>query len=270
MSVEIPGIALGVRLGECEGGATYAATRTADGARLWLTIVGKVDETAFEREAELGRRVAHPRAQRILGFGFLPGHAWVAEEPASGVRLDARVATDGWLASDAALTVALDLLPVAAAMVAAGPPRPGAFAPARIFVDAEMRATVSLRPVARPRIDLEKREALAEDLGHGIPAVARMSPEEVREGHALDERTLVYRLGALLFELLSGSPVVHARSRIDVVSKILRGPVPDLCAIAPQVTPILGRIVGRCLSREPGERYTLAELATTLAYLRGT
>jgi WD40 repeat protein len=94
-----------------------------------------------------------------------------------------------------------------------------------------------------------------------------MAPEQAMGRHeALDARTDVYALGAVLYELLTGSRPYQASTRLEVLRKCAEGaPVPPevLCPEAP--APLVA-ICRRAMARNPDARYLSAgELATEIA-----
>jgi serine/threonine protein kinase/tetratricopeptide (TPR) repeat protein len=95
----------------------------------------------------------------------------------------------------------------------------------------------------------------------GTPAY--MAPEQVR-GEAVDRRTDVWALGAVLFEMLTGSRPFSG-SRQDAIQRILEGEPPDLRSLRPQVPEALAVAVRRALAKEPAARFaTAAELSMAI------
>ncbi len=87
--------------------------------------------------------------------------------------------------------------------------------------------------------------------------IAYMSPEQCR-GEALDRRSDVYSVGALLWELLAGRRLHEGDSEIGLVQRIARGETPSLREHRPDSSPALERIVLAALTREPAKRYPSA------------
>ncbi len=85
--------------------------------------------------------------------------------------------------------------------------------------------------------------------------VAYMSPEQAR-GDAVDERTDIWSLGVVLYEMIAGcSPFVAGTSN-EILSGILsKAPVPQLARYAHEVPPPLEEIVEKALSKNRDERY---------------
>ena len=95
----------------------------------------------------------------------------------------------------------------------------------------------------------------------GTPAY--MAPEQVR-GEAVDRRTDVWALGAVLFEMLAGSRPFSG-SRQDTTQGILERELPDLRSLRPQVPEALAAAVRRALAKEPAARFaTAAELSAAI------
>ncbi|HNN91283.1 MAG TPA: serine/threonine-protein kinase, partial [Pseudomonadota bacterium] len=98
----------------------------------------------------------------------------------------------------------------------------------------------------------------------GTPAY--MSPEQARgEIRSLDRRADVYSLGATLYDLLSGTAPFEDESIVNVLLKVLNDDVRPLRDKHPDVPEALDVIVGKCLNKEPAQRYqTAQELADDL------
>ena len=91
----------------------------------------------------------------------------------------------------------------------------------------------------------------------GTPAY--MSPEQAAgKISELNERTDIYSLGSMLYEILSGHPPYKGTSALDVVRQVLAGPPPSLSSGTYGFRPIpreLKAICEKAMQREPGMRY---------------
>lgn len=93
--------------------------------------------------------------------------------------------------------------------------------------------------------------------------VTYMSPEQAR-GLPVDERTDIFSLGIVLYEILSGKQPFEGASDIEVLAAILeREPLklPD------KIPPALENIIGRALNKNPLERPTAKEMLSELQTL---
>ena len=81
-----------------------------------------------------------------------------------------------------------------------------------------------------------------------------MAPEQI-EGQRGDQRTDVYALGTILFEMLSGRPPFYGDSTIAIMAQHLQKDAPRLDQIDPEIPPALAAIVARCLARDLTQRF---------------
>ncbi len=102
-----------------------------------------------------------------------------------------------------------------------------------------------LDPEGDPRIPL----AGSEHRLAGTPAY--MAPEMLGEGRALTALTDVYLLGAILYELITGTPPWCGGLDDALFDRIRAASV----VLPPEAPPRLGAICLRAMGREPGERY---------------
>jgi serine/threonine protein kinase len=103
-----------------------------------------------------------------------------------------------------------------------------------------------------------------------LGTVGYMSPEQVR-GLAVDARSDIFSLGAVLYEMLSGRRAFRGNTAADTLTAILKEDPPALgTALDSGVSPALARIVGRCLEKAPEERFQSArDLAFDLEAFSG-
>ena len=94
-----------------------------------------------------------------------------------------------------------------------------------------------------------------------------MAPEQLRG--EVDARSDLFALGAVLYEMLTGSRAFVADSPSALAARITEHDPPVL---PPNVaTPALARLVAKCLARDPARRWqTAADLADELRWLAGT
>jgi len=84
-----------------------------------------------------------------------------------------------------------------------------------------------------------------------------MSPEQAT-GQPLDNRSDLYSLGLVLFELLTGERCFQADSELGVLEKVRLGRISDLTSLNPNVSREISAIVARALQKGVDHRYPSA------------
>ena len=84
-----------------------------------------------------------------------------------------------------------------------------------------------------------------------------MAPEQL-EGREADARTDIFAFGALLYEMVTGSPPFESGSQAGLIGAILRDHPRPVIDLAPGTPSILARTIARCLSKDPDERWQSA------------
>ena len=101
-------------------------------------------------------------------------------------------------------------------------------------------------------------------LGTGTPAY--MSPEQITGENPVDERTDIYALGCVLYEMLSGGPPFGGTTPEETIALRLSQPPRRLSEVRKDIPPELDLAIGKALARNPSDRFTRAsELAGALA-----
>ena len=91
-----------------------------------------------------------------------------------------------------------------------------------------------------------------------LGTVNYMSPEQAK-GETVDERTDIFSLGVLIYEMLAGKPPFAGGNAIETIGSILnKEPVP-LSRQTPEVPQELERIINKALRKDREERYQTAK-----------
>src|SRR5262245_52060372 len=135
--------------------------------------------------------------------------------------------------------------------------------PANVMVARDGRVKVldfglaKLRPADGDLSRASTEADAVSEVGHVAGTVPYMAPEQVR-GEAVDARSDVFALGITLYELATGQRPFAGASSADISSAILRDVPLPLARVRADVPGDLERIVGRCLEKNPRQRFQTA------------
>ncbi len=85
-----------------------------------------------------------------------------------------------------------------------------------------------------------------------------MSPEQV-EGKEVDERSDIFSLGAVLYEMLTGRCAFRGKSQLSIVSAILEKEPDPIGVLRPMTPPALDHAIRCCLAKDPNARWQTSE-----------
>jgi serine/threonine protein kinase len=203
----------------------------------------------FLQEYEIGQRIDNPAVVRLHDLGVSDEHAWLVMEyfALGDLRRRMRARLTPRDALRLAVAIARALATIHAAGVLHRDLKPG---------------NIMLREdgsIALIDFGLSKDAALALDLtdtGAIFGTPHYMSPEQ---GHAepVDERSDLYSLGVILFEMLTGEKPYRADNPMAIVYKHRKEPVPQLPPQFAAVQPLLERL----LAKAPADRFAGAQQA---------
>ena len=145
--------------------------------------------------------------------------------------------------------------------------------PENLFISKDGRAKIldfGLAKIVQPQeaaSDLDPTAMMHTDPGLVVGTVGYMSPEQVRR-QAIDHRSDIFALGAILHEMVTGKRTFRKPTSADTISAILNDEPPPITRVAPHTPPALQRIVQRCLEKNREQRFQSAsDLAFALEAL---
>jgi serine/threonine protein kinase/tetratricopeptide (TPR) repeat protein len=114
---------------------------------------------------------------------------------------------------------------------------------------------------ASPEMTQMPTEALTQE-GLIVGTVPYMAPEQI-EGKAVDPRTDIFSLGVIFYEMATGGRPFQGDTSPALMSSILKDVPQPVIEVRSDLPRHLGRILARCLEKDPTHRYSSA---TDLAY----
>ena len=94
--------------------------------------------------------------------------------------------------------------------------------------------------------------------GMVLGSAGYMSPEQA-EGEPFDERTDIFSLGIIMYELLSGKNPFQGKNPFDTIVKIINTEPLSLELLRPDLSMELCRVICKCLSKNMSQRYAGAD-----------
>ncbi|RYG82550.1 serine/threonine protein kinase [bacterium] len=256
-AARIPGYRCVRRLAGGSVSQLYLAESEKAGTLIVVKVTPSVrDESgvdqSFERflqEYEIARRLHHSNIVRCHELGVADDHAYLVMEYFPDGDLRRRLRTG--VAAEDALSIAMQIARALQALHGAGTLHRD-LKPGNVLMRGRSRVALTDFGLAKHlAIDLEMTDP---GLIFGTPHY--MSPEQ-GHGQDVDERTDLYSLGIILYEMLTGEKPYTDCNPMAIIYKHRNAPVPRL---APTLAP-LQEVVDRLLAKTPAERYPSAVAA---------
>ncbi len=206
----------------------------------------------FRNEAQAAANLTHPNIVSIYDWGHEDGTYYIVMELVKGRSLHQLVKSEGRILPRRAVEIAAE---IAAALEVAHRNRVihRDIKPGNVLLSEEGLVKVTDFGVARAWDD-------SQDLtrtGAVIGTATYFSPEQAR-GDLADERSDIYSLGVVLYEMLVGRPPFSGETPVSVAYQHVTAEVPSPGALNTDVPLELEAIVMKCLSKDPARRYESA------------
>jgi serine/threonine protein kinase len=210
----------------------------------------------FILEARAASRVAHPGVIMMLDCGVvetsIAATAFIAMELLHGETLADRLKRSGKLRPDLAIEITRQIA---------------------CALDAAHRANVLHRDLKTENIFIVPDPAVPSNervkvLDFGLAKVGEsgmtnvqtvfgtpryMSPEQCRSSGQIDQRSDIYSLGCILFELVTGRTPFDGELR-EIVGQHLRTTAPRARTYTPEITAALDNLIAEMLAKDPADR----------------
>lgn len=137
--------------------------------------------------------------------------------------------------------------------------------PSNIILTIDRRAILTNFGLARLSANLGSAT-----LGDVFSTLYYTAPEQAVSPEKATVAGDIYSLGVVLFELIADTPPYVAGSPLDVASKHVNEPVPDVRVFAPDTPAAVSRVIQKAMAKDPAERFSSAvEMAECLSQAWG-
>jgi Tol biopolymer transport system component len=231
-------------------------------------LVAKPDRLSlFEQEAQAVAALNHPNILSVYQMGTYLGVPYLVSELLEGKTL-AETLRSGPLAPRKAIDYGVHIARGLAAAHDKGIVHRD-LKPDNIFLCKDGRAKILDFGVA---IMLHPQTPDADVVTMTLPETTAgtpgyMSPEQVR-GLTTDQRSDIFSLGVVLYEMVTGKRGFKRATSADTMSAILHEEPEPISQLVPGVSPGLERVISHCLEKTPEQRFQSAsDLAFALEAL---
>ena len=212
----------------------------------------------FKREAEIAAKLNHPNIVGVIDYNVAPdGTPYLVLDYLEGETLAQRIAR-GPLPLDQVVSIVRQVGSALAAAHRAGIVHRD-LKPQNIFlvpteVDGRMVEIAKVLDFGISKIRGSQTVKTQDSALLGTPQY--MAPEQAIGQHAsVDERTDVFALGAIVYEMLSGRPAFAGASIPEVVFKVVYEQPAPLVEHAPSVPPAVEAAVAQAMAKPSDQRF---------------
>ena len=208
----------------------------------------------FRREAKNAAGLSHPNIVSIYDRGEAEGTYYIAMEYLQGRSLKDRIVADGALPVPAAIEATRQILG-ALGFAHRGGVVHRDIKPHNVLLDqdgSDRRYKVTDFGISRTSAS-QMTEA-----GSIVGTAQYLSPEQAR-GAPVDQRSDIYSVGIVLYELLTGKLPFNGETPLEIAMKHLSEIPKPPSALRPEVSPDLDMVVLRALAKDPADRFESAE-----------
>lgn len=251
-------------LGRGGMGRVFAATDQQLGRRVAVKLLREeltdaVAQERFMREARSAAALSHPHACRLYEVGEHDGLTFLVMELLEGELLSDRILR-ALLPAVEAVAIMLPLMSAVTALHELGLIHRD-LKPSNVFLTPQGVKLLDFGLARHTHMDAAFTAPALTMAGSVAGTLRYMAPEQVT-GDPVDERTDVFALGVMLFEMLTGHIPFNAETNVDWLKAVLNDdpqPLgrPELLALEP--------VVLRALQRRSADRFaSVREMATVL------
>ena len=220
-------------------------------------LAATVNVERFRREIQLAAKLQHPHIVPVLAAGISEGLPYYTMPFIEGVSLRARLARSGELPVQEAAKILRDVLSALSYAHAHGVVHRD-IKPDNVLLT-DHHAVVVDFGVAKALSASTNPGSSLTSLGVALGTPAYMSPEQAAADPNADQRTDIYSVGALAYEMLTGHQVFSARSPQAMLAAHATEKPEPIDKRRPSVPKALSSLVMRALEKHAADRPQSAE-----------
>jgi serine/threonine protein kinase/ribosomal protein L40E len=206
----------------------------------------------FRNELKLARKISHKNVCRMYDLNEEKGTQYITMEYVSGEDLKSSIMRVGYLSIGKAVSVTKQICDGLVEAHRLGVVHRD-LKPQNIMVDKQGNVRIMDFGIAR---SLKKKGLTGTGIIIGTPEY--MSPEQA-EMKEIDQRSDVYSLGTILFEMVTGRVPFEGETPLSVAMKHKNEPASDPRELNAQIPEALSRVILKCLEKKRENRYQKAE-----------
>lgn len=215
----------------------------------------------FSREAEAASKVSHENIVNMYDVGIDGETRYIVMEYVDGETLKDMIRDLGHLSPDAVVRMGIRILAAVDHAHRSGIVHRD-IKPQNILVDREGKVKVADFGIARLKAQQTTRVVDANTSALG--SVHYLSPEQA-SGEVADEKSDLYSVGVVLYEMLTGSVPFDGDTAVSIALKHVSEEPKSMRTLDPTISKALDEVVLHALRKAPEERYqTAAEMAMDL------
>jgi tetratricopeptide (TPR) repeat protein/TolB-like protein len=216
----------------------------------------------FMHEARVTASLTHPNIVRVYDVGVADDRAYLVAELLEGETLRTRIER-GAVPADETMRIGLEIARGLVAAHAAGLVHRD-LKPDNIFLTRSGATKILDFGIAKLAQDETVQDGFSTLTGVVLGTAGYLSPEQIK-GEAVDARADLFALGAVLFEMLTGTRAFAREHLVETLHAILHDMPTDALGERGDVPPALVDIVLRLLDKSPAARFqSAAELIDAL------
>jgi serine/threonine protein kinase/tetratricopeptide (TPR) repeat protein len=214
-----------------------------------------VTRERFLREIKVSAELRHENILPLLDSGDMGGFLFFVMPYVAGETLRQKLRREQQLKVDEILRITRGVAAGLAEAHARGVLHRDV-KPENILLDHD-RALVADFGIAKAFTDAGVDTITSTGLGVGTPTY--MSPEQASGDRLLDQRSDVYSLTCVVFEMLAGETPYTGPTAQSVIAKKLSLPIPSASMLRETLSPQVDAVLRRGLAKAPADRYATVE-----------